>query len=130
LKVKVAYLRKAHRKLPTIAHLSDEASAIADEIQRLKEVRHDCIHGIHGVPLDSTLVEFLRVRYEGSQLRLQRTTLDQGAISTAVADAVHLHRKALGLFGSLAVALDNEQAKDIHHQLTVSLATLSIPGGD
>src|SRR3954463_10420316 len=45
LKAKLASLRKAARVLPALAPLADEFNAVADEVQRLKLIRHDCTHG-------------------------------------------------------------------------------------
>ena len=43
---KVRFMRRAHSQLPKLAPIKEQAATLLDEVQILKQKRHDIVHGI------------------------------------------------------------------------------------
>jgi hypothetical protein len=73
LKAKIDFFKKAHGRLSALASVKRRGATIAAEIKRLKERRHDCIHGYAAsVESDGTRI-MRRTVYDGDQIDSQNT---------------------------------------------------------
>jgi hypothetical protein len=130
LKAKIPYLRKAVRKLPAVEALAGQANNLADEIQRLKKVRHDCTHGWAFVDPDKFEVTFRRIVFNKADLSVAENRYNLLQIGDNTTAILLLFRSGVALFADLAHAFGDEQAIEVGRQLTVSFAADGIPSGN
>lgn len=130
LKVKIPYLRKAMRRIPALVPCAAEANAIADEVQRIKHTRHDCIHGWPVIDPDKFDVVFLRIVFEKADLSVAETRYSQLKLGDDTTAALLLFRRGILLFDALANALRDKQAIEVGRQLAIRLSAIPVPNGD
>jgi hypothetical protein len=65
---KIDLFRRAHRELPQMANLKDDAEKLVSRINTLKERRHDIIHGRGNRILQGRRHEYLRIHLKGKAI--------------------------------------------------------------
>ncbi|MGM4887535.1 hypothetical protein [Tardiphaga sp. 11_C7_N12_6] len=68
LKPKISFYRRSFLKLPELSPFKEQAIKIADEANRLKEIRHDIIHGQAEKLTPDGLRHFIRQHHRGKEL--------------------------------------------------------------
>ena len=111
LKPKIAFFKKAFVKVAEVAHLDERALLIVAELNRLKLIRHDIIHG---VAMDRTQIgarKFIRVEYRGADLVFRHQDYKFPAITEALADMVKLKGNLFALFRDTLFVISPDAAK-------------------
>jgi hypothetical protein len=73
LQSRINFFKDALDRVPQLAHLRERASEAVDQLNRLKEVRHDIVHGMAIERLPDGTRKFLRLDFAGKDIKQQQS---------------------------------------------------------
>jgi hypothetical protein len=112
LKRKIGFFRKSFVEIPALAPFQTRAFEIVAEINRLKEIRHDIVHGIARNRMPGGIRQFVRHRYRGKEFEAETKTYPLRAIMAAYREAGELALRLLELTQELIPVLFPDYAKN------------------
>jgi hypothetical protein len=117
---KMEFLKDGFDVIKELAPLRDKIAGILAELERLRTIRNDIIHGI---ATEQTLVavrKVMRVETKGKDLNETYRTYSIGEIAYAAVDAVKLRNSLISLFADTVRILHPDQAKQFLSELLVA----------
>ena len=114
LKPKITFFRKAHSRLADISTFKDEGLALASRVTALVAIRHDMIHGIHGLAsgiLPDGARQFYRLTYKGAGFTTTNKPYSAAAILEAGVTAGRLRDSIVAHATSIASLLAPEDQR-------------------
>jgi hypothetical protein len=117
LQPKIKFFRKNYAKVPGLAPLADRVSRVVRELDRLRVIRHDAVHGIAIRRLSPVHHEVLRVNYESADLRMEYKSYGLTDLSQALAEMVALKNDLYSLFRDTLFIVNPNAANQAFGQL-------------
>lgn len=111
LKPKIGFFKKSFDRIQELAPLREKALRLLSELNRLKNIRHDVIHGVAFERTPVAIRKVMRVDYKGKELSERYETYSIADIGYAASDMVTLKNELLTLFKDILWILHPEQAK-------------------
>jgi hypothetical protein len=113
LKPKIGFFRNAFDRTPELAPFRERAVKIVSELNRLKTIRHDAIHGVAFERMPVGTHKVTRLIYKGKDITQMHTTYSLPDIAFAANDALALLQELNNLFRDVFYVLAPDQAKQV-----------------
>jgi hypothetical protein len=114
LQRKIKFFKKNFARAPAVANLNERASKIVEELDRLRVIRHDAVHGVALELLSPTVRKVLRLDYDGKDLKLEYKTYGLADLTSALNDMVALKNDLYALFRDILFILHPNEAKQAY----------------
>jgi hypothetical protein len=111
LRLKIAFFRKGFESIPELADFRERASKIVNDLNRLKVIRHDIIHGTAMKRTEFGVRKILRLAYAGKDLEMRYTTYRLSDIVAAANQMAHLKEELRVLYLDVLRILHPDAAK-------------------
>lgn len=98
LQRKIAFFRKNLNRVPELTAFRERAAKILPEIDRIRTIRHDIVHGVAVGSMQVNVRRVLRLEYEGKNLKLRYTNYRFDEIVSAMNDTRALRDELNSLF--------------------------------
>jgi len=129
LRLKIAFFKKWFTSVPELVSLCDRVTHVVSELNRLKKIRHDIVHG---VAIERTIPGYRKVarfEYVGNSLEMKHETYEFVAIVNAAKEMDALRNELIALFRDMMFILHPDQAKEHLSELQIGLLAVPIPVG-
>jgi hypothetical protein len=113
LQSRINFFKDALDRVPQLAHLRERASEAVDQLNRLKEVRHDIVHGMAIERLPDGTRKFLRLDFAGKDIKQQHTSYGLPGIVAAAYEMRALQKQLFGIFKEMLETLNPEVAQKL-----------------
>jgi hypothetical protein len=113
LQLRIAFFKEALERVPQLAHI--RPSKIVDELNRLKEVRHDIVHGVAIEKLPDGARKFLRLDFAGKDINQQHANYNLAGILAAANEMRALQGHLFDVFRNILETLYPDVAQSIFH---------------
>jgi len=117
LKPKIALFRKGFKEIPDIAGLQGEASSLLEELNRLKKIRHDIVHGVALARGEQGGRKLVRAMYAGKTMNFEYVTYRIPEITEAANQMVAVRDRLHTLFRQTLRILFPDAAKQAFGEL-------------
>jgi hypothetical protein len=111
LKPKIGFFQNSFDRMPELAPFRERASKIVSELNRLKTVRHDAVHGVALERMSLGTHKVTRLIYNGKDITQMHTTYQLPDIANAANNAMALQEELKSLFIDVFYVLAPDQAK-------------------
>jgi len=98
LKPKIGFFQNSFDRMPELAPFRKSAFNIVSELNRLKTIRHDAVHGVALERMSLGTHEATRLIYDGKDITQMHTTYQLPDIANAANDAMALQEELKNLF--------------------------------
>ena len=114
LKPKISFYRKSFVKIPELIPFKEQALKITEEASRLKEIRHDIIHGQAQNLTPDGLRQFNRQQHRGKQLIETSKSYSMDQILQANDEIAELAKSMIALVVEAKSVFLSEDLNDTH----------------
>lgn len=114
LNPKIKFFRKNIAKIPELAPFVEETLRLAGELNRIKDVRHDAVHGVAIEKLSAMIRKVLRVKYDGKDLKIEYTEYGLDDLTKVLNDTIKLKDDLYAHFVSILRVLYPDIAKQFY----------------
>jgi hypothetical protein len=111
LKSKIGFFQNSFDRIPELAPFHKRASKIVSELNRLKTIRHDAVHGVALERGSLATHKVMRLIYNGKDISQTHTSYQLPDIANAIPDAMALQEELRDLFIDVFYVIAPEQAK-------------------
>jgi hypothetical protein len=113
LRPKIAFFKKNLYQVPELTALQERTARIVAELNRLKVIRHDIVHGVAVGRMPVNVSRVLRLEYEGKDIKFRYTTYEFADIVSAMNDARALRDELNSIFWDMVRIKLPDAAKQI-----------------
>jgi hypothetical protein len=113
LKSKIGFFQNSFDRMPELTLFRERASKIVSELNRLKTIRHDAVHGVALERMSLGTHKVMRLIYDRNDISQMHTTYRLPDIAKAIADTMALQEELKNLFIDVFYVIAPEQAKQI-----------------
>jgi hypothetical protein len=114
LRPKIGFFRKSFDRIPELSPFRERVTALVSELNRLKTIRHDIVHGVALERMPVGTHKVLRIDYQGKTIKQWHATYGLVDIVNAANEAMSLRTELLSLFRDVLFVLYPDQAKQIY----------------
>jgi hypothetical protein len=111
LKPKIGFFKRSFDRIPELAPFRERTAKIVSELNRLKTVRHDAVHGVALERMPVGTHKAIRLDTKGKDISQQHATYKLADIAFAANDTLALLRELSSLHRDVFCALYPDQAK-------------------
>jgi hypothetical protein len=113
LKPKIGFFKRSFDRIPELAPFRERAAKIVSELNRLKIIRHDAVHGVALERMPVGTHKAVRLNIKGKDISQQHTTYKLPDIVFAANDALTLLQELSSFHRDVFNALYPDQAKQV-----------------
>ena len=113
LKPKIGFFQNSFDRMPELAPFRERAFKIVSELNRLKTIRHDAVHGVALERMSLGTHKVMRLISNGKDISQMHTTYQLPDIANAANEALALLQELNNLFRDVLYVLAPDQAKQI-----------------
>jgi hypothetical protein len=113
LKPKIGFFKRCFDRIPELAPFRERAAKIVSELNRLKIIRHDAVHGVALERMPVGTHKAVRLNIKGKDISQQHTIYKLPDIVFAANDALALLQELSSFHRDVFNALYPDQAKQV-----------------
>ena len=127
LKPKIGFFKTSFDRIPGLAPFRERANKIASELNRLKTVRHDAVHGVALERMPVGTFKATRLGIKGKDISQQHTTYQLADIAFAAKDALAPLQELNSFYKDVFCALYHDQSKQVYAEISAPTTATAAP---